>query len=75
MVGLDEEMRDAIEELWSEVFGEAPAVRCEPHLLASVLIRSLSPAPPYGDPPGRRDREPLAPHSFGDVTKRSIKTN
>jgi hypothetical protein len=53
--------RDAIEELWAAVFGDAPSVRCDAHLLADALIRNLPPVPPYGDPPGLRDREPLAP--------------
>jgi hypothetical protein len=51
--------RDAIEELWAAVFGDAPQVRCDPRLLADALVRNLPPVPPYGDPPGRRDREPL----------------
>ena len=51
--------RDAIEELWTAVFGAAPQVRCDPRLLADALIRNLPPVPPYGDPPSQRDREPL----------------
>ena len=53
-------IRDAIEELWAAVFGDAPMVRCDPRLLADTLVRNLPPVPPYGDPPSRRDREPLA---------------
>jgi hypothetical protein len=51
--------REAIEDLWAAVFGDAPQVRCDPHLLADMLIRNLPPVPPYGDPPGQRDHEPL----------------
>jgi len=59
MTQSDNTTREAIEELWATVFGEAPAIRCDPHMLADVLIRNLPPVPPYGDPPGLRDREPL----------------
>jgi len=55
----DNTTREAIEELWATVFGEVPAMRCDPHVLADVLIRNLPPVPPYGDPPTQRDREPL----------------
>jgi hypothetical protein len=58
----DDRVRDEIERLWAEVFGQPPSIRCQPGLLAEVLVRSLTPPPPYGDPPSRRDREPLAPH-------------
>jgi len=59
--------REAIEELWAAVFGESPAIRCDPHMLAEVLIRSLPPVPPYGDPPGQRDRETLPPVHTPDI--------
>ncbi len=59
MANSDDTSREAIEELWAAVFGEAPSVRCDAHLLADVLIRNLPPVPPYGDPPSLRDREPL----------------
>jgi hypothetical protein len=75
MTGSDSQMREAIEDLWIEVFGEPPSIRCEPGLLAEVLIRSLSPPPPYGDPPARRDREPLAPHHPGRVTNQVERPN
>jgi hypothetical protein len=55
----DNTTRDAIEELWATVFGEAPSIRCDSRMLAEVLVRSLPPVPPYGDPPSLRDREPL----------------
>jgi hypothetical protein len=51
--------RDEIEELWAAVFGDAPQVRCDPRLLADMLVHNLPPVPPYGDPPGQRDREAL----------------
>jgi hypothetical protein len=51
--------RDAIEELWAAVFGDAPQFRCDPRLLADALVRNLPPVPPYGDPPSQRDHEPL----------------
>ena len=60
MANSDDTSREALEELWAAVFGEAPPVRCDAHMLADVLIRNLPPVPPYGDPPGLRDREPLA---------------
>jgi len=69
MSSRDEQVRDEIEGLWAEVFGQPPSIRCEPQLLADVLVRSLSAPPPYGDPPRSRDREPLAPHRAGHVTK------
>ncbi len=75
MNGLTSHKREAIEALWVEVFGEPPAVRCEPGLLADVLVRSLSPPPPYGDPPRRRDREPLARHHPADVTNLMTEPN
>ena len=75
MVGRDDNMREAIETLWMEVFGEPPAIRCEPRLLTEVLVRSLSSPPPYGDPPFRRDHEPLAPHHPQLVTKSPGKPN
>ena len=59
MANSDDTSREAIEELLAAVFGEAPSVRCDAHLLADVLIRNLPPVPPYGDPPSLRDREPL----------------
>ncbi len=59
MTKSDPKRLDAIEDLWTAVFGEAPTIRCDPQLLADVLIRNLPPVPPYGDPPSRRDREPL----------------
>lgn len=59
MSGSSESQRKEIEALWSEVFGEAPACRADPRMLADVLIRHLPPAPPYGDPLIWRDREPL----------------
>ncbi len=59
MANSDDTSREAIEELWAAVFGEAPSVRRDAHLLADVLIRNLPPVPPYGDPPSLRDREPL----------------
>ena len=68
MADREEQMRGEIEKLWSEVFGQPPSIRCEPRLLADVLVRSLSPPPPYGDPPRLRDREPLPPHRAQDVT-------
>ncbi len=52
---------EMVESLWTAVFGEPPSIRCDPRMLADVLIRNLPHAPPYGDPPGQRDREPLAP--------------
>lgn len=55
----DDELLLEIEALWAEVFGEPPPIRCEPHFLAEVLVRSLPSPPPYGDPPHLRDREPL----------------
>jgi len=64
------QMRDEVETLWAEVFGEPPAIRCDPRLLTEVLVRSLSSPPPYGDPPLRRDREPLPPHRPRPVTER-----
>jgi len=69
MSGRDDHIRDQIECLWAEVFGEPPSIRCEPRLLADVLVRSLSPPPPYGDPPRLRDREPLPAHHPLPVTK------
>ena len=75
MTGRDNQMRDEIEWLWAEVFGQPPSIRCEPHLLADVLIRSLSSPPPYGDPPRQRDREPLPPHRALDVTKSPSEPN
>jgi hypothetical protein len=68
MPGRDDQLRNEIENLWTEVFGEPPAIRCEAKLLAEVLVRSLSSPPPYGDPPGLRDREPLPPHRPAPVT-------
>jgi len=65
----NEHIRQEIEGLWAELFGQPPSIRCEPGLLADVLVRSLSPPPPYGDPPRLRDREPLPPHHALDVTK------
>ena len=65
----DNQVREEIEHLWAEVFGEPPSIRSEPRLLAEVLVRSLSCPPPYGDPPSLRDREPLPPHRPGHVTK------
>lgn len=59
MSNSSDSQRDAIEELWAAVFGDAPQVRCDARLLADALIRNLPPVPPYGDPPGLRDREPL----------------
>jgi hypothetical protein len=38
---------DELAALWSQVFGQPPPVIGAPRLLASVLIRSLPPAPPY----------------------------
>ncbi|MBV9509568.1 MAG: hypothetical protein JO303_04725 [Caulobacteraceae bacterium] len=64
----EDAMRNEIEALWTEVFGEPPLIRCEPKLLSEILVRSLSPPPPYGDPPAQRDREPLRPHRPGGVT-------
>jgi hypothetical protein len=69
MDGREDQIRDQIETLWAEVFGHPPSIRCDPSLLAEALVRSLSSPPPYGDPPWRRDREPLAPHRPLDVTK------
>ncbi len=54
-----EQQRKEIEALWTEMFGTAPGVRADPHLLTDALIRYLPPAPPYGDPLAWRDREPL----------------
>ncbi|MBV9509251.1 MAG: hypothetical protein JO303_03080 [Caulobacteraceae bacterium] len=71
----DDAMREEIEALWSEVFGEAPPIRCDPKLLTAILVRSLSPPPPYGDPPAQRDREPLRPHRPGDVTNSPQRPN
>jgi hypothetical protein len=69
MSSREDQVRDQIESLWAEVFGHPPSIRCNPSLLAEVLVRSLSPPPPYGDPAWRRDREPLAPHRPQPVTK------
>jgi len=68
MANSDDTGREAIEDLWAAVFGEAPAVRCDARMLADVLIRYLPPAPPYGDPPGQRDREPLPPTHTPDMS-------
>ena len=59
MSGSNETQRREVEALWAEVFGEAPSVRADPGMLTDVLIRHLPSAPPYGDPPAWRDREPL----------------
>ncbi len=75
MSELEDEVREQIEELWAEVFGQPPSIRCDSRLLADVLVRSLSPPPPYGDPPRLRDREPLPPHHPMDVTKVSSSAN
>ena len=64
----DNQMREAVESLWTEVFGAAPPIRCEPHLLTEALLRNLASAPPYGDPAAQRDRQPLAPHRIPHVT-------
>jgi len=61
MPNSSDSQREAIEELWAAVFGDAPQVCCDPRRLADVLIRNLPPVPPYGDPPSRRDHEPLPP--------------
>jgi hypothetical protein len=62
---------EAIEDLWIAVFGDAPEIRGDPRLLADVLVHNLPPAPPYGDPPSRRDREPLPPvRAPGDLGRR-----
>jgi len=52
------EAEDELAALWSEVFGQPPPLVGAPRLLASVLIRSLPPAPPYefGDRPVGDDR-------------------
>lgn len=69
MVSPDDQMREAIEELWIAVFGQPPSIRCDPRLLTEILVGSLSSPPPYGDPPPMRDGEPLPPHRPHDVTK------
>jgi len=60
--------REAIEQLWATVFGEAPTMRCDPQVLTEALIRNLPPVPPYGDPPSLRDREPLPPIHHPDMS-------
>ncbi len=59
--------REAIEQLWATVFGEAPTIRCDPQVLTEALIRNLPPVPPYGDPPRFRDREPLTHRRSPDI--------
>ena len=75
MASRQDEMREEIESLWAEVFGSPPGIRCDPGLLTEVLVRSLSSPPPYGDPPGLRDREPLPPHRPRDVTNSARGSN
>ena len=65
MANRQDEIREEIEALWAAVFGQPPSVRCDPSLLTEALVRGLSSPPPYGDPPGPRDREPLPPHRPG----------